>query len=181
MKKYFNLLMVALFATMTLSFASCSDDDEPDYNDSDSNLCGKITAQYEGGSTIEYFVYEAIWDGNDFNAVPSLSTPAEVKDNIFGIFERTISWHIKLEDEQNLTPGKLLDIDYTSWNDKSGNNTGYSCKKCSGNVKVTSVNNNDITLQFENFKFNIVKIFNPGESTFQNVVVNGKITFHVEI
>ncbi len=30
MKKYFNLLMMALFATMALSFASCSDDDEPE-------------------------------------------------------------------------------------------------------------------------------------------------------
>lgn len=57
MKKYLNLLLVALFATMTLSLVSCKDDkDEPT---SVSDLAGtwemtKSTVVYRGKTEVDY-------------------------------------------------------------------------------------------------------------------------------
>ncbi|MBD5196609.1 MAG: hypothetical protein HDS18_03165 [Bacteroides sp.] len=50
MKKYMKLLMVALFATLTFSLASCSDDDD-DYSDGLSGVWeGRWGDSYESGT-----------------------------------------------------------------------------------------------------------------------------------
>ena len=54
MKKYLKLLFVALFATMTIAFTACGDDDEPDGGSNNKGVVGELTI--DGTKTSFYYI-----------------------------------------------------------------------------------------------------------------------------
>lgn len=67
MTKYFKLLMVALFATLSFTLTSCGDDDEP--NGSDGNIIGTWQNVGELATSMEVIQYLQFKEGGVFIGV----------------------------------------------------------------------------------------------------------------
>lgn len=186
---------VILMAMFALLFAACSDDegDEPNSNSDISN--GFVKVEYTGASTYSLYAYDAHWNaghqevngtvldylksGATFIVDLSENSPSEVEkvfDDYF--YEITATWQFATSDE--VKEGAEIDIDSSHWNDGSFDNSGYFCHDCSGTVIVKSVKNNQVTLQFKDFKFDRITSFSVGNSSYQDLIVNGDITFNYE-
>ena len=66
------------------------------------------------------------------------------------------------------------------WPEPSYDNAGWFCHNFDGKVVVKSIKNNSITLSFKDFKFQRILKFSVGNSTMQNLIVNGDITYNFE-
>lgn len=147
MKKYLQLLLVALFATLSFSLTSCGDDDEPDGGDSKANLTingqgykehsatgatSSVTDYGNGVMTIHAELYPASSD--EFDYFPRANVSLEAKSATF-------------------TKGMTLDLTdgYVEMVTDVMEGDKYDEIK-SGKITVSEVKGETVTLKFDNLK-----------------------------
>jgi hypothetical protein len=197
-RKIFYVFMAFAISMVTMSNSACggTDDDDDDVsNITNDNMIGKVTVEFERATTRTLYAYKSKWspghsevhgtvldylkNGATFIACLSKDSPSEVtkigNDYIYSLY---VTWQFDTSDE--VKQGAEITIYKSNWDDNSFDNAGYFSHDCTGIVLVKSIKDNRITLQFENFKFDRISNFKVGSSTFQDLTVNGEITFELE-
>ena len=193
MKELKNYVSLILFAVLAISFASCSSDDDEGQGGADSN--GFVKVEYEGAKTFSYYAYNATWhsghqevhgsvldhlkNGATFVVDLSETKPSDVV--VFGgapFLEDGIRWQLETSDE--IAQGAEITMSGSHWPEPMSDNAGWFCHDFDGKVVVKSIKNNSITLSFKDFKFQRILKFSVGNSTMQNLIVNGDITYNFE-
>lgn len=191
MKKYF--LVLPLLCGLVLSFASCSSDYDEGQGGAASN--GFVKVEYEGAKTFSYYAYNATWhsghqevhgsvldhlkNGATFVVDLSKTKPSDVVvlfDEAY--LEDGIRWQLETSDE--IAQGAEITMSGSHWPEPAFDNAGWFCHDFDGKVVVKSIKNNSITLSFKDFKFQRISKFSVGNSTKQNLIVNGDITYNLE-
>ncbi|MDD6889978.1 MAG: hypothetical protein PUD39_06950 [Bacteroidales bacterium] len=193
MKELKNYVSLILFAVLAISFASCSSDDDEGQGGADSN--GFVEVEYEGAKTFSYYAYNATWysghqevhgsvldnlkNGATFIVDLSETKPSDVEvlyDEAY--LEDRIEWQLETSDE--IVQGAEITMSGSHWPEPEYDNAGWFCHDFDGKVVVKSIKNNSITLSFKDFKFQRISKFSVGNSTMQNLIVNGDITYNFE-
>ncbi len=183
MKNYLYPFITIIVIVTSLSFVSCSDDDD-DFS-SDKKSKGKVVVEYVGATNPlrTYYAKDAVFnsghqelngtvldylrDGATFHAMLHKDG-----DDSF------IEWQFETSDE--ISVGKELEISSNHWGEPQYDNAGYFCLSCEGVVFVKSIKDNKVTLQFRDFTFERIKRFSVGNSSYQDLIVNGEMTFTYE-
>ncbi|MBR1889311.1 MAG: hypothetical protein IJ816_01630 [Alloprevotella sp.] len=194
MKQFYSLALTFLMAFCAISFTACDNEEEGTGNgDTAISIAdGQVTISFGSASAQLYYAYDAEWqtghqvvsgtvldnltDGATFVVNISDNAPSDLQE-ILGdyIYEILATWQFETPDA--ISVGSELNIDKSHWNNGTYDNAGYFCTDCEGSVKVRSIQGNDITLSFQNFKFNYISNFRVGNSSYTDVVVNGDIKF----
>lgn len=194
MKKFVSYLLATLFAVTSFALVSCSDDND-DLGSNGNVANGQVSVEFKGATTLSLFAYDATWqaghqevngtildylkNGATFKVGLSEDTPSEVVkvgDDYF--YDAIATW--QFDTDKEIKEGIELEIKSSHWGDGSFDNAGYFCYDCSGTVIVKSVRDNKIVLLFKNFKFDRITSFVVGDSSYQDLIVNGEITFYYE-
>ena len=191
-KRILKSLAFAMMSIISLAFVSCGDDENEPQKNNDI-LVGKVTVKYEGAITETLYAYDATWreghqevhgtvldnleNGATFVVTLSEDAPSEVLVLDGGVLcDMTAQWQFETPDE--VKQGLELEIDKSQWG--YSYDFSYWCKEFSGSVRVKSKKGKKITLTFNNFKINRLTVFRPGDSSFQDLTINGEITFDHE-
>lgn len=104
MKKYFQLLMVALFATMSFALTSCGDDDD------EPSAGGKFSCNLTVNSSkfSSKTIAGEIWNHNGFDAI-TVWVNDVTNENGYVIFEVT---NVNATDGTNVSDDCSLDVDF---------------------------------------------------------------------
>ena len=190
------LLIVLLMVFVPFALTSCGDDEPSANNNHDNNSsCGKVKVHYEGAINESLYAYNAtcsaghqevhgtvldnLANGATFKVDLSEDSPADVISIDGYIYcDATATWQFDTDDD--IRQGATITIQSSHWGDNSFDNAGYFSENCRGAVRVKSVKNNKITLEFKDFKFDRISEFRVGNSTFQDLTINGEITFDIE-
>ena len=195
MKQTIKFIAVLVTGLFTFFVTSCGNDDMGDSKGTTSN--GVITVEYEGAKTFTYYAYFAQWlpghsalnwtqinnfkNGATFEVSLSEEKPSEVETFMgepFLVNSPVIRWELRAADE--IVVGAELTMVGSHWPEPEYDNTGYSCHDFSGKVSVKSIQDDKITLLFKDFRFKRIKRFIVGRSEFQDLTVNGEITFMLD-
>lgn len=188
MKQLKYLLSLFLVGVLAFSFASCGGDDDEGQGGADSN--GFVKVEYEGAKTFSYYAYNATWhsghqevhgsvldhlkNGATFVVNLSKTKPSDVE----AYLKDAIIWQLETSDE--IAQGAEITMSGSHWPEPMSDNAGWFCHDFDGKVVVKSIKNNSITLSFKDFKFQRILKFSVGNSTMQNLIVNGDITYDFE-
>lgn len=148
MKKYFHLLFVALFATLSFSLTSCGDDDEPDSGDS------KATLTINGQGYREHSATGANSTITDYGTSLGIKVDAELypaNSEETDFYPRA---HISIEaNSVSLAKGTTLTLNdgYIEMVTDVMEGDTYDEIK-GGKVIVSDVKGSTVTLNFENLK-----------------------------
>lgn len=185
--------MVMYLAISIMSFTSCGDDDDGFWLKG-AKVNGQITAEEEGETTTYYAYDEANWhtgyskdlchwspNGATFLAYLSEEVPSEVtKFDDCLIYDKDIYWQFYTTGE--VKQGTEIQTAGIFWH-ALFHPSNYCCDDdyhIKGKVIVKSIKNDRITLQFKNFRFRRETEFRMGNSSYQDVTVNGEITYTLE-
>lgn len=173
---------------MAFPLASCGGDDDDKSNEIASN--GVISVEYVGAKTFTKYAYDAKWhaghqevhgsvlDHPKNGATFSAYLSEEKASSDIGVdYLSSVRWQFETTDE--ITSGAELTMINIHWPETS-QSSSYFCDEFSGKVVVKSVNNSQVTLQFKNFRFKRMTKFVVGRSEYQDLIVNGDITFTKE-
>lgn len=207
MKRYLYLVLVALIATTPLSFGSCSSDDDEKGDEQkghfpyENYLNGEISVYHEyadnervyysldadythlyqhreGGNSLNGYTFYTVLSYN-FNLEEALEK-ANGYDNKY--WSTDWIWAIACadyskQDWQFQTKGEIHEGDeiYLTaifWDDH------LICKdQDGGKVYVKSIEDDTITLNFQDLKFQRCRTWKVGSSEFEQLTVNGEISF----
>lgn len=173
MKKYLNLLMVAIFATMSFAFVSCGDDDDEPDNGGTGSSAHSISLRLDG----ENYQFDAglcEYDYSQDEIIVELFDSKTLNPWIGFVFYKVTD----LTDGMILTPdmnlsnglGPMALINITYGDVRAG---GY--RLISGSVKIDSIDlNGKIKVTFNNARFeeNLYKK--------ESISVNGTFTVNVD-
>lgn len=154
MERYFKLLFVALFVTMSLTLTSCSDDDEPDAN----NCKGELTIDGKKYS------FDIMMDDVDDDTFSCSVWNSKDEDHMLMI--NIYEWS-----SANKNTVLTFDNFEVTWNHEDGVILGHPT--ADGATKIVSKDSKGITLQFNNATFEDVR-------GYESFTVNGTITLPIE-
>lgn len=192
-KKYFYMVMVALFATITLSLTSCGKDD----NGSRSYLKGQVTLKVKGGTATTKYAYRAYWNSGHIHKTDPCDWETLKSGAEFSVYfsdtEISDGWdaymidtdhdgYLSLNVDGEIEEGAEISICSYHW-DKYTNdfdNAGESRYSYDGEVIVKSVVDNIVTLQFNQFQFSYWERWAVGNSTSGSATMNGTISFKLD-
>ena len=188
--KCLSAFILVGLAVCGLAFTSCSSYDEDEFLAFKSK--SQIKVKYEGASTITYYsagstwsdgYYISYWDYDEEEChvlkQDGATFYALLYESSEGSLIPTVEWNIHASGE--IKEGSNLEVYECYWEDDvplSGWTTEEEYIR--GKIYVKSIKNDFITLQFKDFVCNRIKVWRPGDSSFQKLTVNGEIKFKKE-
>lgn len=195
LKKYLYLVVVALFAALPFALTSCGDDDDEGSGSNGGSLMGTVTMKFGKLEPTTHYAYCTEWHAGHQKVTGSVldhlksgatfiayfSDTKLSADDIY-LFQTRHEGEMQIETPDEVKVGAEIEIDKCAYSPYPGDfdSAGYFHYDCEGKVTVKSIKGNVVTLKFDNFKFEYILKFHVGNSTFEEVVMNGEISFAVE-